>query len=264
MTQIFLDTANLDEIKEILKWGIVTGVTTNQKIFLNKAKGCDFKDRCREILFLLAPYPVSIEGPNDFKGLIDFAYDMNEMFEKCKRKFQLERPITPVIKVPMLANGDGLKAVQVLARMGLQTNVTACMNIEQVYLAANAGATYVSLFYNRMRDHLFFDYGIKNKKAYEEGVAEKLLNEDQLRELAYVSAHETIISAMDLLKKFDTKLIVGSIRSQEDVRDLLGIMERPHIITITYEILKQMPYHPKTETTLKDFEKAWEKFNATA
>ena len=59
--QVFLDTANIDEIKHILRWGIIDGITTNQKIFLNE-KGVDFKTRIKEICNLVVDKPVSVES----------------------------------------------------------------------------------------------------------------------------------------------------------------------------------------------------------
>ncbi len=88
--EIFLDTANIDEIKEILEWGIIKGVTTNQKIFL-KEKGCNFEEQSKKILKMVNPLPVSLEGPNNFDELIENA----RMYNKWGKNV--------VIKVPMLA-----------------------------------------------------------------------------------------------------------------------------------------------------------------
>ena len=70
--EIFLDTANIDEINEILEWGIIKGVTTNQKIFL-KEKGCNFEEQSKKILKIVKPHPVSLEGPNNLDELIETA-----------------------------------------------------------------------------------------------------------------------------------------------------------------------------------------------
>ena len=216
--EIFLDTANIDEIKEILEWGMIKGVTTNQKIFL-KEKGCNFEEQAKKILKMVNPLPVSLEGPNSFDELIENA----RMYNKWGKNV--------VIKVPMLANGDGIRAVKVLASEGIKTNVTAMMNLNQAFLAITAGATYASLFFNRIRDHGDNPVEIikQVKTAIEEG-------------------------------GYKTKIIVGSIRNPEDVAEI--ITTNAHIVTIPYKILKKMPYHEKTVSTLEEFEKAWEEFKS--
>lgn len=236
MTEIFLDTANLEDIKEFLSWGIGTGVTTNQKIFL-KEKGCNFEERATEILDIVYPLPVSLEGPNSLK----------EIIEKAKEYTNFKSPNgillrNAVIKVPMLGNADGLKAVQKLKELSIPTNVTACMTLNQTFLAASAGATYVSLFYNRMKDW------------YKETHKEE--EKDNSSNYAWLTVEKT----MKMFDEFDfsTKLIVGSIRKVEDIEEILTA--GPDIITIPTPILKKMPYNEKTEATLKDFEEAWEEF----
>ena len=225
MTEIFLDTANLDEIKEIRKWNAFRGVTTNQKIFL-KEKGCNFEKQAQEILKLVSPYPVSIEGPNELQQLLRAATEYQYWGDNI------------VIKVPMLGNGDGLDAVETLSHIDIKTNVTACMTLNQAFLAASAGATYVSLFYNRIQD-------------WKKGLGG---NDEDAKEYAL----NTIWETMEMLQNYDTKLIVGSIRDPQDIEEILSV--GPDIITIPYKILKQMPFNGMTEKTLKEFEEAWVEF----
>jgi transaldolase len=214
--EIFLDTANTNEIKEILEWGIIKGVTTNQKIFL-KEKGCNFEEQSKNILKMVEPYPVSLEGPNSFDELIDTAKEYNKWGKNV------------VIKVPMLANGDGVRTVKILSEEGIKTNVTAMMNLNQAFLAINAGATYASLFFNRIRDSGGDPVEIVKQ-------AKSVINEGG----------------------YKTKIIVGSIRSSDDVEEI--ITTNTHVITIPYKILKEMPYHERTVSTLEEFDKAWEEF----
>ena len=216
MTEIFLDTANIDEIKEILEWGLIRGVTTNQQIFL-KEKGCNFEEQSKKILKLVEPHPVSLEGPNSFDELIQTA----EEYSKWGKNV--------VIKVPMLPDGSGLKAVKILEGQGIKTNVTAMMTVNQAFLAIAAGASYASLFFNRIRDS----------------------GDDPV---------ETVKQTRAIIDQggYKTKLIVGSIRTSENVEEIVSC--NPHIITIPYKILKDMPFHGTTVSTLKEFDKAWEEF----
>jgi transaldolase len=214
--EIFLDTANLDEIKEIVPWGIISGLTTNQKIF-SKEKGVNFREHVSEILSLVEG-PISIEAPaNDVDGIVEAAREYSSWDEKI------------VVKVPMLANGDGMQAVSILKEDGIKTNVTVLMSTNQVLLAALAGATYASIFFNRVRD-----YGDD---------AERVVRESR-----------AILDRGD----FETKIIAGSIRKPEDVVEIA--VAGAHVITIPYKILVQMPYHQKTVETLEEFDKAWEEF----
>jgi len=225
MTEIFLDTASMKDIEEISKWGIIKGITTNQKIFLME-KGCNFEKRAKDILSTVYPMPVSLESPNDYQGIIEFAEKVGKWINNGD-----VRLTNVVVKVPMLGNGDGLRAIKVLNDMNIKSNATACMTLNQTFLAANAGATYVSLFYNRMKDMSVGKY-----------------------------ADDTVKDTMNMLSDggFDTRLIIGSIRYTDDIIDILK--GKPHIITIPTPILRQMPFNKKTEETLKDFEQAWKEF----
>jgi transaldolase len=214
--EVFLDTANTDEISEILEWGIIRGITTNQKIFL-KEKGCNFEEQSKTILKMVDPHPVSLEGPNNLDELLVTAREYSKWGKNV------------VIKVPMLADGSGLKAVKILESEVIKTNVTAMMSVNQAFLAIAAGASYASLFFNRIKDS----------------------GSDPV---------EVVKQSRAIIDKggFKTKLIVGSIRDPNDVIEIASA--NPHIITIPYKILKQMPYHERTVSTLEEFEKAWEEF----
>ena len=214
--EIFLDTANTDEISEILQWGIIKGITTNQKIFL-KEKGCNFEEQSKKILKMVFPHPVSLEGPNNLDELLNTAMEYSKWGENV------------VIKVPMLADGSGLKAVRILETQGIKTNVTAMMSVNQALLAIEAGASYASLFFNRIKDSGDNPVEVVKKSR---GIIDN--------------------------GGFKTKLIVGSIRSPNDVVEIASA--NPHVITIPYKILKQMPYHQATVATLEEFDKAWEEF----
>jgi transaldolase len=218
--EIFLDTANLEEIKEIASWGIIRGLTTNQKIF-SREKGVDFREHVREILSLVDG-PVSIEAPaNTVAEIVEAARNYSSWNDKI------------VVKVPMLQNGDGLRAVSILEKEGIKTNMTVLMSTNQVFLSALAGATYASIFFNRVRD----------------------CGDDADR---VVRESRTILDRGN----FETKIIAGSIRKPEDVVD--ATIAGAHIITIPYKILVQMPFHQKTVETLEEFDKAWEEFKQTA
>jgi len=134
--EIFADTASLEELKELLSMGVISGCTTNPKICAKE--GVDFKTRMKEILHLVKG-PVSIEvTTNDYDLMIKEAQEYSSWAKNS------------VVKVPM--NANGLKAVKTLKEMGIKTNVTACMSAKQAVLPALAGADYVSIFWARIED----------------------------------------------------------------------------------------------------------------
>lgn len=135
--QIFLDTANLEEIKQGVEWGIVDGVTTNPTLIAKE--GADFETRIKEICDLVRG-PVSAE-------VVSLKWD--EMVEEARRLASLDEHV--VVKIPMTP--DGVKAVKILAAEGVRTNVTLVFSPTQALLAAKVGATYVSPFIGRIDDN---------------------------------------------------------------------------------------------------------------
>jgi transaldolase len=138
--EIFLDTANTNEISHILRWGIIDGITTNQKIFQNE-KGVDFETRAREICKMVHPKPVSIESNGT---------SLEEILSDARKFSKISHNV--VAKVAMTGDGKGIEALSTLSKEGIKTNCTVMMNLNQLMLATKAGATYASLFYNRAKD----------------------------------------------------------------------------------------------------------------
>jgi transaldolase len=217
--EIFLDTASVKEIKDVLPWGIISGVTTNQKIFLAE-KGVNFKDRVLEILSLVNG-PLSVE-------LTKTSSSDEDLIEEA-REFSKWNPKNVVVKVPMFKDGRGLRIVNRLKRENIKTNMTCMMTTNQVMLAANVGATFASIFFNRVRDS-----GLDPVKVIQD--SRRIIEES----------------------RSSTKIIVGSIRKPEDVNE--AAVAGAHITTIPYKILVQMPFHAKTEETIKEFDQAWQEF----
>lgn len=135
--KFFIDTANIDEIREAHALGILAGVTTNPSL-VAKEKNVSFHDRIREIAALV-PGSVSAEV---------IALDAEGMIREGKELAAIAPNIT--VKVPMTP--DGLKAVHALSEAGIKTNVTLIFSANQALLAARAGASYVSPFLGRLDD----------------------------------------------------------------------------------------------------------------
>jgi len=135
--EFFLDTADVDEIREIAKWGILDGVTTNPSLI--KKSGRDFKTVVAEIADICNG-PISSEVT---------AMDTVGMLEQA-RALKAELPKNVIIKIP--CTPEGLAATKVLSSEGIDTNVTLIFSASQALMAAKAGATYVSPFIGRIDD----------------------------------------------------------------------------------------------------------------
>jgi transaldolase len=114
--------------------------------------------------------------------------------------------------------------------MEAKTRPNGTRTLNQLFLAAKAGASYVSLFFNRARD-------------------------------AGLDPEKTIQQILPVLERSgEARLIVGSIRKPEDVEEIVSA--GAHITTITPKVLNAMPFHPKTEETIREFDDAWKEFVA--
>jgi len=134
--KIFLDTANVEHIKEANSWGIIDGVTTNPSLIARE--GRDFKEVVAEICAIVDG-PISAEAVSlDAKGMVKEGRELAKIHDNV------------TIKIPMTS--EGLKAVKELTARDIKTNVTLVFSANQALLAAKAGATYVSPFIGRLDD----------------------------------------------------------------------------------------------------------------
>ena len=134
--KFFIDTANINEIKEAAALGILDGVTTNPSLVAKEGK--DFRKLLDEILAIVDG-PVSAEVVStDYDGILKEAHELSKIHKNI------------VVKVPLIK--EGLKAVRTLSSENINTNVTLCFSASQALLAAKAGATYISPFVGRLDD----------------------------------------------------------------------------------------------------------------
>jgi transaldolase len=216
--QIFIDTANVEEIREAVSWGCVSGATTNPKIMSLEKAGYSFQEKIEEILRIVKN-PVSVEvTAEDFEGMVKEAEGYASWGENI------------VIKIPM--GKEGLKAVNILQKEGIRTNVTAIMAVNQAILAALSGASYVSIFYGRVCD------------------------------MGY-DAFEVIKNTSELfrLHQIPSKIIVGSIRTLLDINR--AFLAGTDIVTVPFKFLKMMTESLQTEATVKEFNNVWREMRET-
>lgn len=134
--KLFIDTANVDEIREINEWGVICGVTTNPSLIAKE--GRVFEEVVKEITGI-------VDGPISAEVI---SLEKEGMLKEARELAKIHPNI--IIKIPMTK--EGLKAVKVLYSEGIKTNVTLVFSANQALLAARAGATYVSPFVGRLDD----------------------------------------------------------------------------------------------------------------
>jgi len=134
--KIFIDTANIDEIKKIAKWGILDGVTTNPSLIAKE--GLRLEDVITNICSI-------VDGPISAEVI---SMKSDEMVHEGRALSKIHKNV--VIKIPMCE--EGLKAVHELSKEKIKTNVTLIFSAQQALLAAKAGANYVSPFVGRLDD----------------------------------------------------------------------------------------------------------------
>ncbi len=210
---IFIDSSDPKEIKELFGWGVLSGVTTNPLIIAKEAPDADLGERIKEVI-AASWGDVSVELTTETE---------KEMLDEAAQ-YHAWDPSRICIKVPM--SEIGLRVVHALTKKNVKTNVTCLMAMNQAYLAALAGATYVSIFSGRVRD---MGYDVR---PVIEGTR-KILDREGLA----------------------SKIIVGSMRHIMDVNEALEC--GAHVPTITPPILRKMVWNPRTETTIEEFNTAW-------
>lgn len=204
--KFFIDTANVEEIKKGLEMGLVDGVTTNPTLLAREKRNPG--ETIREILSLV-PGPVSLEV---------LSTQAKEMVEEAGRLASLGDQV--VVKIPMTE--EGMKAVKILSRDGIRTNVTLIFQPLQALIAAKAGAGYVSPFVGRLDD-----ISAPGMEVVEQIVA------------IYTNYG------------FETEVIVASVRNPLHV--LHAAMMGADIATIPFAVLKQLMSHPLTDIGIERF-----------
>ena len=211
--KFFLDTANVEKIREFAEIGLVDGVTTNPTLIAKE--GRDFYEVIKEICSIVDG-PVSAEViALDAKGMIEEARELSKLADNV------------VIKIPMTK--EGLKAVNVLSKEGIKTNVTLIFSANQALMAAKAGATYVSPFVGRLDD----------------------IGQNGMQLIAEI---------VQIFRNYDikTEVIVASVRHPMHVIEAAEL--GADIATIPFAVLDKMFNHPLTDKGIDAFMKDWEEY----
>jgi transaldolase len=210
---LFIDSSDPKEIKDLFAWGVLSGVTTNPLIIAKEAPDADLAERIREVL-AVSWGDVSVELTTETES---------EMIEESLGYYAWD-PARITVKVPF--SEIGLRVLHQLVKRGIKTNVTCLMAMNQAYLAALAGATYVSIFSGRVRD---MGYDVR----------------------PVIESTRAVIDR----EKLPSKIIVGSMRHLMDVNEALEC--GAHVPTVTPPVLRKMVWNPRTIETINEFNTAW-------
>ncbi len=208
--KLFLDTANVEHIKEANEMGVICGVTTNPSLIAKE--GRDFNEVIKEITEI-------VDGPISGEVVSE---DAEGMIKEGREIAAIHKNM--IVKIPMTV--EGLKAVRVLAREGIKTNVTLIFSANQALLAANAGATYVSPFLGRV-DDISMD------------------GMELVRTIAEIFEVHGI----------NTEIIAASVR--HPIHVIEAARAGAHIATVPYALVMQMVKHPLTDAGLEKFKADW-------
>ena len=285
--KIFIDTAELDEIKQAISWGIINGVTTNPSLIrraVDRRGGkISMEDYIKDIV-KISPGPVSLEviGQTS-EEMIRQGRLLHKKFSPFG-KVAVKIPINPSMKEDEGLDFEGLKAIRQLSMEGIAVNVTLIMTPEQALLAAKAGAAYASPFAGRIDDFIranlgmkrgydfqkedYFDYELL-RRAREKRLDKALESASSIRDIYKSREINSLLkqgqdngiqSGVDLIARilriyraygFKTEVIAASIRNPRQVREVaeLGV----HIATLPFDVLRGMIKHYKTAEGMRRF-----------
>lgn len=264
--KIFIDSADIEEIKEAFSWGIVDGVTTNPSL-IKKAMAGRKEEMVGYIEGLLKAVnncPVSLEVDGELEGkireeqMVREAMNLYGRFKRINEKVNIKIPVNPAMRPEEDNQFEGLRAIKRLSKGGVPINATLIMTPEQALLAAKAGASYVSPFAGRIDDYIRKQSGMKDSEIGE--YRGRYFPAKGMEGEGEMISDKGIVSGVDLIEKsvrilrnynFKTEVIAASLRNARQVREVALV--GTDIATIPFKVLKEMVGHEKTYEGVKKF-----------
>ncbi len=261
--KIFIDSADIEEIKEAVSYGILDGVTTNPSLIKKaienqkkRGRKIDMNSYIKNILKICKGKSVSLEvlGRN-YEEMIKEGRSLYKKFNSVAKNVYIKIPINTCMKENCVDSYDGIKAIKTLSKEGIPINCTLIFTPEQALLAAKAGAKFVSPFVGRIDDYIRNSNKIKfDKKDY---FPENGLKNDKkiLEDNGILSGVDLVKKCVDILKlyNFKTEVLAASIRNSRQVREVALV--GANISTLPLEIIKNSLTHYKTIEGMKKFTK---------
>lgn len=258
--KLFIDSADIDEIKEIESYGILDGVTTNPSLIkkaVDKRKGLDMEAYIKKILKLLKGKPVSLEVlGQDYKSMVKEGLTLFKKFNPTAKNVYVKIPVNPCVELKCDKSSDGIKAIKTLSSKKIPINCTLIFTPEQALLAAKAGAKFVSPFAGRIDDYLRETNHIKFEKTDyfpKEGFKK---GKKTLSDNGIVSGIDLVKECVEILKDFNKnkikcEVLAASLRSTRQFRE--AALAGAHIATVPHSVIKKLLSHYKTVEGMKGF-----------
>ncbi len=259
--KIFIDSAKLDEIEEAYDYGFLDGVTTNPSLIKKaadarkeKGKDTDMAQYIEDILKVAKGTPVSLEATEfDYDGMVSQARKLFDTFNQVANNVYIKIPVNPSFPGDKGKDFEGIRAIKALSDTGIPVNCTLVFTPEQAWLAAKAGAAFVSPFAGRIDDFIRKNNDMEFEKSDyypADGVVEdNVLLEDN----GVVSGVDLVAQIVDVIKqyKFDTEVLAASIRNARQAREcaLVGA----DIATLPFYVIKDLVDHYKTREGMDAF-----------
>ena len=255
--KIFIDSADLEEIKQAYEWGIADGVTTNPSLMkkaVDKRDNINLQEYIKQILIIAKGTPVSLEVTETTAArMIEQGKKLFELFNPIAKNVCIKIPINPAFKDENDTHFHGIQAIQKLSKLKIPTNCTLIFTPEQALLAAKAGATFVSPFAGRIDDYIKINNEINfDKKDYfpMDGLEKenKLLEDNGI-----VSGIDLVQQCVEILQNYDlkTKVLAASLRNTRQVRE--AALVGSGCATLPFSVIKEMLKHPKTYEGMQKF-----------
>lgn len=253
--KLFLDSAKLEEIKEVKEYGILDGVTTNPSLIkkASDGKGLDLEKYIKQILKVCGKLPVSLEViGTSYSEMVEEGKILHEKFGKLGNVY-VKIPIDPCLDNKCTVDADGIKAIAALRKAGIKVNCTLIFTPEQAMLASKAGADFVSPFMGREDDYIrevgqvkFDKEDYFPKSGFKKG---KQILEDN----GIVSGVDLVGECVKVLKGSRTKVLAASIRNARQFREASEV--GAHIATVPLSVIKEFLVHDKTKEGMRGFVK---------
>ncbi len=256
--KIFIDSADIDDIKQAYAWGVVDGITTNPSL-LKKAvsarqKGLEMKEYIEHILDAAKDTPVSLEvTETTAAGMVAQAKKLYKMFHSSGKDIYIKIPINPALRPEDGTHFDGIAAIRALAKEKIPVNCTLIFTPEQALLAAKAGASLVSPFAGRIDDYL--RQSVRARFQRDDYFPESGLRRggDTVNDNGIVSGTDLVRQCVRILANYQLKaeVLAASMRNPRQVRE--AALAGAHIATLPFPVIRSMLMHYKTFEGVKNF-----------
>ena len=262
--KLFIDSADIEEIREAKEWGMLDGVTTNPTLIkkavekLQKGKkSIDIVGYIKQILRVAKGKPVSLEVVGtEFAEMVHEGLHIYHLFNSFAHNVYIKIPVNPSINTAGRHEADGIRAIHTLTRQGIPVNCTLIFTPEQALLAARAGARIVSPFVGREDDYI-------RELNHKRFTKEEYFPVEGVKKIKKWKTDAGVVSGVDLIKECkilfaaqkikNCQILAASIRNPRQFRE--AMLAGADIATLPLFVMKQLLEHPKTREGMRQFTK---------